>query len=230
MDAPFFEPMPEPEADDPWEQEEVDLPWVLPVHVVGVVVPLDVDVHRGPDVVVRVTHIVAYRRGLEVHVGTWLRPGARRDLGPVGHGWHEQEPRVGIRLADGTRMGHRHPHAPSPPDETSPSSTFTQISGTGGGLHTSSAWWVHPLPAGDSLDVVVQWEHQGVPEVSVAVDLAPLREAAEQEDVLWDPPPGPRPDGFGWFAYATTGGSAFASSATVASTDEPDEQPRDDEG
>lgn len=211
---PFFDPWPEPEDDEP-HHPDVDLPWMPPVHVVGVVVPIGADVHRGADVVVRVTQVVAYRRGLEVHVHTWVRPGVRRDLTSVDQVWHEQEPRIGIRLADGTRLGHRQPHTPAPPDEEPSTSSFTQISGNGGGLTTSAAWWVHPLPDGEALDVVVQWDHQGVPESSARIDLGPVREAAEGEDVLWDPPPSPADQPAGWFAYAPMGGAAYRTSAAV---------------
>lgn len=218
---PFFEPWPDPEDDD-GGQQDVDLPWMPPVHAVGVVVPLGVDVHRSPDVVVRVTHAVAHRRGLGLHVGTWVRPGARRDLTSADHVWHEQEPRVGLRLADGTRLGHRPAHGPPPPDdEEASTSSFTQVWGNGGGLHSTAAWWVHPLPDGDSVEVVVQWEHQGVPESSASVALAPLREAAEHEDVLWDPPPPPTDQSFGWFSYAPMGGSAYRSSVAVVVDDDP---------
>ena len=220
----FFEPWPDPEDHDDG-QVEVDLPWMPPVHVVGVVVPLDLDVHRGPDVVVRVTHAVAHRRGLELHVGTWVRPGARRDLASADHVWHEQEPRVGIRLADGTRLGHRPPHAEPPPGEEPPTATFTQVAGNGGGLHSTSSWWVHPLPDGDVLDVVIQWEHQGVPESSATVPLTPLREAAEREDVLWDPPPTPADQSFGWFAYAPMGGQVYRSNVAVVMDDEDGDEP-----
>jgi hypothetical protein len=220
-DAPFFDPWPEPEPDEGSQQLDVDLPWMRPVHVAGVVVPVAADVHRGDDVVVQVTHVVAYRRGLEVHVGTWLRPGVRRDLTSAEDVWREQEPRVGVRLADGTRLGHRPPHAPTSP-ELEARSSFTQAGGEGGGLRFSSAWWLHPFPAGDELRVVVEWEHQGVPESSVALDLGALRTAAAGEEVLWDPPPPlGEGDSFGWFAYAPMSGDSYQSSRAFH-VDEPD--------
>lgn len=206
-DAPFFEPWPDPEADDEGHPPDVDLPWMPPAHVIGVVVPIGVDVFRGPEVVVQVTHVVAHRRGLEVHIGTWLRPGARRPPSADSPYWQMQEPRVGFRLADGTRLGHRHTHGPPFPngEEEEPAATLAQISGTGGGLTSSTSWWLHPLPAGDSFEVVVQWEHQGVPESAARLDLGPLRAAAEREDVLWDPAPPPE-EGGGWFAFAPMSG------------------------
>ena len=67
-----------------------------------------------------------------------------------------------------------------------------------------------PAAVGPTLEVVVQWEHHGVPESSVRLDLAGLRAAAEQEDVLWDAPPPPREDeAFGWFGYAAMTGEAY---------------------
>ena len=214
-DAPFFEPWPEPEVDPDSEEREVDLPWLPPAHVAGAVVPLATDVVHGDDVVVRVTHVVAYQRGLELHVGTWLRPGTRRDLSGVHEVWREEEPRIGVQLADGTRLGHRAPQSPDLEPEPGPAS-FTQTKATGGGLHFSTSWWVHPFPEGDTLEVVVAWEHQGVPESSVQLDLAALRAQAAREEVLWDPPPAMiEGDSFGWFAYAPTSGSVYTSSGDL---------------
>ena len=110
-DTPFFEPWPQPEVDPDSEEREVDLPWLPPAHVAGVVVPLAADVVHGDEVVVRVTHVVAYQRGIEVHVGTWLRPGARRDPSDVREVWREQEPRVGVRRSQRTPRGARAPPA-----------------------------------------------------------------------------------------------------------------------
>lgn len=205
-DEPFFEPWLEPEDDEANEARDLDLPWVPPVHVAGVVVPVATDVHHGADTVVRVTHVVVYRRGLEVHVGAWLRPGTRRSLTSARDLWQEQEPRVGFRLADGTRLGHRPPHGPTSPDLDEPTIGLAHTGGSGGGLSSSSSWWLHPLPAGDTLDVVTQWQRQGVPESSVRLDLAALRRAAEHEDVLWDPPPPPEEGFLGWAGHASMGG------------------------
>ena len=71
---------------------------------------------------------------------------------------------------------------------------------------------------------MVEWSHLGVPESSARIDLAALRDAAAREDVLWDAPPPPG-EGFGWFAYAPMGGSAFGSHLSIA----PDPQEPDDD-
>lgn len=208
--APFFEPWQGLEEDQPPEPD-VDVPWMPPTHVAGVVVPLGVDVSREQDVVVKVSHAVAYRRGLELHVGVWIRPGALRPLSDAAHVWREQEPRVGFRLADGTRLGHRNPHgSESPqlqrPDLQAAPISLAQTGGHGGGLRFASSWWLFPFPQGDGLDVVVQWEHQGVPESTAWVDLDALRQAAAGEDVLWAPPSSPGDGAAAWSGYAPTGG------------------------
>ncbi len=70
--------------------------------------------------------------------------------------------------------------------------------------------------------MVVEWEHQGVPESSVALDLGALRTAAAGEEVLWDPPPPlGEGDSFGWFAYAPMSGDSYQSSRAFH-VDEPD--------
>jgi len=219
-DAPFFEPLPEPE--EPFDEEEqvVDLPWMPPSHVAGVVTPLGVDVFRSDDVAVRVTHAVCFRRGLELHVSAWVRPGSQPRRSDHQHRWGFEEPRVGIRLADGTRLGHRHPHAPMDADAEQaeaeqPVVSMTQTHGGSEALRASSSWWLHAVPDGDALEVVVEWEYVGVPESTAQIDLAVLREAAQHEDVLWGPPPPPG-EGFGWFAYAPMSGSAFHSSLRLS--------------
>jgi hypothetical protein len=221
-DAPFFEPWPDPQQDDGADEPEFDHPYRPPVHVSGVVVPLRADVHRGADAVVQVTHVVAYRRGLEVHIASWVRPGRLRSPTSVDLLWHQQEPRVGFRLADHTRLGHRPPHGPAVPDVEEPAVILAQTGGEGGGLRFSSNWWLHPIPDGDTLEVFVQWDHQGVPESSAPLDLTVLRSAAEQEDVLWDPPPAPNEQSGGWFAFAPMSGESYRSSWSMV-VDEPHE-------
>jgi hypothetical protein len=221
-DAPFFEPWPDPEVDDGYDNPDIDLPWMPPVHVAGVVVPVAAEAYRGDDAVVRVTHVVAFQRGLEVHVETRLRPGTRRPVAPFDDTWRAQEPRIGILLADGTRLGHRPPHGPPAPDLESTTASLTQLQGHGGGLHFSSGWWLSPFPVGDALQVVVEWEHQGVPESSVRVELGTLREAAARETVLWDPPPEPEEGYFGWAGYSPSSGEASGWSPTPPVDDEDD--------
>ncbi|HMM96795.1 hypothetical protein [Phycicoccus sp.] len=194
----FFEPWVEPDYLGDDEPVEQDVPWMRPDHVAGVVVPLDLDLYRGPDVVLRLTSVTAYRRGLELTFGTWRRPGSRR--APTDRArWAPDDARIGIRLADGTRLGHESPFAARP--ETT-AGTWTQLMGSGGPLRSDRTWWLHPVPDDDHLEVVVAWAEQRVPETATRLDLRPLREAAAREEVLWDPPPAIGSTGGGWFGYA----------------------------
>ncbi len=220
-EPPFFEPYPDP-AEEIGEHHDVDVPWAPPSHAIGVVVPLGVDVFRGQDVVIRATHALVYRRGLEVHVSTWVRPGARRP--PGRHDWPHQDPRVGVRLADGTRVGHD-PRLEGHPADSDLPYLWMLTSGSGGSLRFDQAWWLHPLPAGDHLEVVAAWEPMGVPESAARFELAALRRAADAEEVLWDPPPPPGADGLGWFAYAPLSREAYRSDATIRLDQGADEEP-----
>lgn len=225
-DTPFFEPWPDPEPEEERHAPDVDLPWMPPTHVAGVVVPIAAVVFRGPDVVVKVTHAVAYRRGLEVHLGTWQRPGTRVSSPSYLPDWRTQEPRIGVRLADGTRLGHSVTVAPEElPEQEAP--VLCQTSGSSGGLYSASSWWVHPFPPGDFVEVVVEWEPARVPESSVRLDLEPLRAAAEREDVLWDPAPPPE-EGGGWFAFAPMSGAAYQSGLSLSADDPEPDTARDD--
>ncbi|NHA69106.1 hypothetical protein [Phycicoccus flavus] len=200
-DVPFFDPWPDPEEDDAAPDPDVDLPWLPPTHVLGVVVPLDAAAFDSADVVVRVVRAVAYRRGVELTVDVRRRPGSRPPAsGP--EDWRGLEPRVGVRLADGTRVGHRPEGVPPPPGEDGDGPSLTRTGTEGSGLRHSTSWWLTPFPAGASLEVVVQWTTHGVPESAATLDLAALRRAAEDERELWPPAPRPAGSGAGWFAYA----------------------------
>ncbi len=229
-DEPFFEPAPDPEEIPDEGEQLLDIPWIPPTHIAGVVAPLSIDLYRSTDVVSKITHVDCYRRGLALHISTWVRPGSQPRQTDQRHHWRDHEPRVGVRLADGTRLGHRHPHSPPPeelegaesPDE--PHVSLTQMGGGGEMGRASSSWWLYPIPEGDSLEVVVEWSQAGVPESSARIDLAALRDAAAREDVLWDAPPPPGDGSFGWFAYGPMSGSAFSSHVSIA----PDPQELDD--
>ena len=85
-----------------------------------------------------------------------------------------------------------------------------------------------PVPSGDCVEVVVEWEPARVPESSVRLDLEPLHAAAEHEDVLWEPAPPPE-EGAGWFAFAPMSGAAYRSGLSL-SIDEPEPDTERDDG
>ncbi|MGG5258605.1 hypothetical protein [Phycicoccus avicenniae] len=222
-EQPFFEPWREPEyLDEP--PEETDIPWMPPAHVVGVVVPLGLDLVRDADTCLRLTSATVFRRGLSLTLASWRRPGTTRSR-EWPHGPNPDEPRVGLRLPDGTRVGHRSPfdHV-----EGREPWTWTQVSGHGGELTAERTWWLHPFPDGEELEVVVAWEGAGVPQTSTRLALAALRRAAEDEVVLWDPPPGPVDGDLGWFAYAPMSGEAFPAPGPPSPDTDPEDGEDDD--
>ena len=159
----------------------------------------------------RVTHVVAYQRGIEVHVGTWLRPGRRWD--PVGHprGWRQQEPRIGVRLptAPGWGTGAART-ATSPAAARDRAGTVTETNATGRRAPPSS-WAGHPFPEGDALEVVVAWDHQGVPSRRCCSTSQPCGRRPRTRRSSDPPPAMVEGDSFGWFAYAPMSGSATPS-------------------
>jgi len=207
--APFFEPRLPPPEEPEGPRHFVNHPWTPPINVVPVVVPLEIDVVASDLVVVRVSEVRAFDRGMLVEVESWLHPDAAARVD--GHHGLPDEPRVGLLLGDGTRLGagESGPSPDAPLDEpnvpTEP--LFVQHGGGCGELQVTQSLWVSPVPEGDA-ELVLAWDALDVPETYVTLDLAAVREAGTRARELW---PLPDSDGeeFGWFAYAPRGGTAY---------------------
>lgn len=206
---PFFEPRHPPEQESREQPRFVNHPWMPPLNVVPVVVPLNLDVVTSDLVVVRVPEVRAFDRGMLVEVEAWLHPDAAARVD--GSDGLPDEPRVGLLLGDGTRLGAGETGpspdaAPEPPDApTEP--LFVQYGAGSGELRANQSLWVAPVPEGNA-ELVVAWDALHVPETYSMLDLAAVREAATRARELW---PLPDSDGeeFGWFAYAPRGGTAY---------------------
>ncbi|WP_147066477.1 hypothetical protein [Knoellia locipacati] len=217
--APFFEP-PLPPADDMEEPGGfVNLPWTPPMNVVPVSVPVDADVFVSDSVVVRVPEIQVFDRGMLLRLEAWVHPEAAVRAAGV-HGLPE-EPRLGILLGDGTKLGSGEPgHSPdvAPDEPGSPERPSLVMNGGGGGeLRTTQSWWLHPVPDRDA-ELVVEWEALEVPETFVPLDLVAVREASTRARVLWHVPDADYPEG-GWFGWSTIGGSVYSGSPEVQGDD-----------
>ncbi|KGN39549.1 hypothetical protein [Knoellia subterranea] len=218
---PFFEPPPPPEDEGVTARTFANHPWSPPINVVPVVVPVHADVVATPSVVIRVTDIAAYDRGMLVTLEGWVHP----DVASVtqgAYGMHEM-PRVGLLLEDGTRLGAGDPrHSPDvgPVESgTAERPGFDMSGGSSGDLRSSQSFWVHPIPRGGA-EVVVAWEILDVPETYLPLDLDAVREMSAAARELW-----PLPDvtdmEMGWFAYAPHGGaSAYGSTLDLQLDDE----------
>lgn len=109
-------------------------------------------------------------------------------------GWHRPSAavdglRLGLELADGTRLGTEVEHF-APYTEVEPEHPTLVVQG-GGGSGSSRRWelahhlWLWPLPPAGGLDLVVEWRRFGVPETHVTFDADPLRNAASAAQPLW---------------------------------------------
>jgi hypothetical protein len=199
----FFEPIPEPEAElDPrhvsYRQPEWD---EAPINERPVAVALNLTLARTDDVAVFVSDVSVYSTGLvfEVEMMARERTDDSRDF-MLSHAESDADPRLGVLLADGRRavLGDWGGQA-----EGTPEIAFRSHGGQGGGHHWAVHVWLWPIPPEGPVTFVFRWLAAGIEETRVAVDAAPLREAAARAEALW---PDERPErpagGSGWGAYA----------------------------
>ena len=194
---PFFAPLPEPHhPEEPVEPVYPDLPFQVPVNVVGVPVALRLGLAHAQDTVVVLSHAMVYHRGIALTVDSWVRPGT--ELDPRGRTWEAMRPRFGVVLDDGTKVGHDPQLAWSQAGDVGPDGAVApgliQVGGADGLLTTSTTWWLYPFPGGPTMNLVVAWDERGIPETRTRVDLAPMHSAAALAEPLWPLPtttPGP---------------------------------------
>lgn len=223
MSEPFFEPFPpqHPVEDEP--QVIPAIPWEPPRNVTPAVVPLEREIARTPDTLVWLEAAHVYPQGVDIRLRAWVSP----ESVATAVSWEalsREALRIGLRLADGTKLGARLDAEPRPlvafdevPDGSAPADVETSSSSdtpaprvmmsstvTGTELSEIAQAWVWPVPEGDAIDLVIAWESRGIPETSTPVALGPLRDAMSRCQALWPLPEMPDlPEGpFGWTAYA----------------------------
>jgi hypothetical protein len=205
----FFAPLPAPhhhEADP--QPVYPDVPWQVPMNVVGVPIALRLGMAQSADTLVVLSHAVVFPRGLTLTVESWVRPGT--ELAEAGRSWEALRPRFGVLLDDGTKVGHDPSRAwtqtedpVGPGGEVVPG--LMQVDGSAGLLTTSTTWWLYPFPGGLTMDVVVAWPERGIAEAFTSVDLAPMHSAAMLAEPLWPLPAPPRESG--WVTFGAPLGS-----------------------
>lgn len=215
---PFFEPLPAVEDEPEGERLLGNLPWVPPLNVVPVLLPLSLDVAATDSVVIRLGHALVYDRGLELHLQAWLHPESLPRIEGAYGMW--SEPRVGLLLGDGTKVGAT-AKEPVPQEIGDTESTIlTRTDGGSSDLRLTQTWWVRPVPEGP-FELVVSWSDVDVPETFVPLDGAAMRTVGGGARELW--PLADIEGDFGWFAY-TPGDDAAYRPQRYASLD------RDSEG
>jgi len=193
----FFAPL--PPAPEHHDEPPVypDLPFQVPINVIGVPMALRLGLARTMDTLVVLSHAVVYHRGLTLTIDSWARPGT--ELDHRDHPWEALRPRFGVLLEDGTKVGHdpttAWAQAPAPGGDGVVAPGMVQVGGGDGLLTTSTTWWLYPFPDGLTLDLVVAWADRGIPETRTRLDLAPMHSAAALVEPLWPLPPAPAPLG-----------------------------------
>ncbi|HLQ23918.1 MAG TPA: hypothetical protein VK132_11970, partial [Gemmatimonadales bacterium] len=165
-------------------------------------------VYRAPGLAVTLEHLRAYPAGFEFRLCVRSRH-ALVALGVPGLiGIHavpvvsvpgrqmllaDQQLRVGLAFADGTRVTNLSPLVGVGLGDTPPQPLLVQQGASGIGSRWDQRYWVWGLPPEGPLAVVVAWTGHDVPETQVDLDTGAIRAAAEAAEALWKEEPDSSP-------------------------------------
>jgi len=192
-----------PRRDDPEDRaHEFEQPaWFgPPADELGVCVPLSVVIGRSDEAVVAVKHATSYSTGVTFELVAAARGLREADSNRLFHEQHlfggDEDPsdgflRIGIELADGTRVSNlgRGRHSLRPDAE--PEGPVFVESGGGGGsagagrVTMNPAYWLWPLPPPGPLRVFVEWPMLGVGLSDVELDAGLMADAARRSQHVW---------------------------------------------
>lgn len=181
-DVPVAEPEP-PRPHHPWEPPEAEFPGLVPVNIVLL--------GRTEQAAVAITGLSAYAAGFEVFVTARFRPradggsGERRPDAPGDLAAARRSFRLGLQLADGTRVIGQH-GGPGPDHDSAPAGPILRpFLGGGGPRSHFSRWWAWPLPPAGPLEFVCEWPAFGITETRAGIDAQLILNAAGQSIRLW---------------------------------------------
>ena len=196
----FFDlpPLPEP----PPRQRHAQPEWLgPPENALGGVAPLRVVLARTERVAVAAIGATVYPQGLSFDLTVRRRPSDDEDefVDPFGqHRFHRRrtgEPwpppdvlRFGVGWPDGRKAtmldGRGWPYGAGGPEQPE-GPLLSQRGGGGGGGSWSLGLWLWPLPPPGTIELVCEWPSEQIAETRVAVETAPLLEAAARAETLW---------------------------------------------
>lgn len=151
-----------------------------------------------PRVAVVLTGARVFRNGVEFRLERHFRRGdlTQREWqleqwgfhGPLGPG-DPGRLRYGVALGDGEKVLLDGPGGAFPFDEP-PARSLAQSDGSGSGsedyYRSYDGLWLWPLPPEGPLEVVLEWQEQGIPETRAVLDGGRLRELAAGVTRIWD--------------------------------------------
>jgi hypothetical protein len=135
---------------------------------------------RTEQVVVAIPAIFAYSTGFEIFVTARFRPDDPEERSAARKSF-----RLGMQLADGTKVVS--PHGRGRPDlDAEPTGPILIPFMGGGGPHSMfSRWWAWPLPPSGPLEFVCEWPDFGIPETRAGIDAQLILDAAGRSIQLW---------------------------------------------
>lgn len=210
----FFQDFPAPDVpSQPRAPKPVRPEWSgAPEDELPVVVHVGQFLHRSPTRILAVRGVNAYSTGCLIDVSWLLRRGDEADQEwAMTHATFFNSRHVpmsasngtellfGVQFPDGSKASTGSVTSPfMPQDPTNrPDSPVLYLQNRGGGgggdeLGGSGTVWLWPLPPTGDLRLVAQWTDMGMPESSITLDGAQLREAAAGAQKYW-----PEEDGRG---------------------------------
>jgi hypothetical protein len=193
----FFDPPPSPPEPERFRPPEWFGP---PDNVLGVAVPLRLQLARTERAVVAITGCDAYPHGAVIDVSLRLRPGSlspdeRRSvmhggpfhlLGPhVGADLPPELVRLGVLFRDGRKATSLDGRRDFRPDSAPDGPILTPRGGGGGELAWNMGFWLWPVPPPGLLTFVVEWPALGIPETRTETDGTAIGAAAASAEPLW---------------------------------------------
>lgn len=191
-----------PSEDPPPEQGAFTAPaWFGPPDgELGAYVPLGLLIARSDQGVVAISHAVGYSTGIGFELVAQAHGLSQRDTQRVFHEQHlDPDPeapaaaflRVGLELADGSRLsnlgGRRRRHDLENP----PPGPILVEHGGGGGMSSDRrvsmrpGFWLWPVPAPGTIRLSCEWPLVNIPFSTVELDAEELRAASRRALKLW---------------------------------------------
>jgi hypothetical protein len=200
----FFDDMRMPDRER--DEEDYSTPewFAAPEDFVAGVLPLELVLGKDDEAAVFITRIAAYPAGFEFDAELVTKKPTRGDPFELFYNPErprDEIPRELVRLAVGFADGRRATSfgaalggstaialgtssEDKPPD---PSRDILMTPGAGGGSerHSTTRYWVWPLPPPGPLTFACEWPAFGIEETTVEIDAALVREAAERARSVW---------------------------------------------